>query len=126
MREIITDTIKSVVKDRVVLTLMIVILLQVIGIIAYVAATLRPSELQLVSHYSAFGATHLYRDQWYYLLIFAFFPLAVGLLHISLMAKIFVTKGRSLTILIGWLGIAMMVFSWMTAYAIFNVWSPVS
>jgi hypothetical protein len=90
----------------------------------YVGATVHPSELQLVSHYSAFGITHLYRDQWYYLLTFGVFGLFAAILHSILAVKLFMVKGHSLAILFAWLGIAIVVLAWITATAVINVWTP--
>ena len=126
MKDIIKESASAIVKDRYVFVLMLLLTIVTTLFIVYVLLNVRPSELQLVSHYSAFGATHLYRDQWYYLLLFAVFALVLLVVHVSLMTKIFLLKGRELTILLGWSSVAVVIFAWMTAYAVFNVWSPLA
>jgi hypothetical protein len=96
-----------------------------VSFVAYILVTVRPSELQLVTHYTAYGVTHLYRDQWFYLLGFAGFGILVALLHISLAIKLYITKGHPLAIMFAWLGIGILIFAWITAFSIINVWSPV-
>ena len=93
--------------------------------VTYILLTVHPSELQLVTHYTAYGVTHLYRDQWFYLLSFGIFGFLVAALHISLAIKLYITKGHPLAIMFAWLGIGIIVFAWVTSYAIINVWSPV-
>jgi hypothetical protein len=95
-----------------------------IGFALYVGFNVRPSELQLVSHYSAFGVTHLYRDQWFYLLNFAVFGIFTAIMHVILAIKVYMIKGQPLAIVFAWLGIAIILLAWATSYAVFNVWSP--
>jgi hypothetical protein len=87
--------------------------------------TVRPSDLQLVTHYTAFGVTHLYRDQWFYLFSFIGFAVLVAFLHISIAIKVYTTKGHPLAVMFLWLGIGIIMFAWITAISIINVWSPV-
>jgi hypothetical protein len=82
------------------------------------------SELQLVSHYSAFGFTHLYRDQWFYLFVFVIFGLIVAFVNSIIAVKIMIVKGRTLAILITWLGIGILFLGWITASVVLNVWTP--
>jgi hypothetical protein len=93
--------------------------------IVYILLNVHASELQLVTHYSAYGVTHLYRDQWYYLFTFGGFALIVAFLHTAISLKIYLAKGHPLAILFAWMGIGVIVFAWATAFAIINVWSPV-
>lgn len=102
----------------------VVIVLLALGFAVYVAVSVRPSELQLVSHYSAFGVTHLYRDQWFYLLTFGLFGLFVAAIHGALSVKLLTIKGPSLAIAFAWAGIFTLLMAWMTAVAVINVWSP--
>ena len=96
-----------------------------LAFIVYILVSVRPSDLQLVTHYTAFGVTHLYRDQWFYLLSFVGFAAIVAFLHIALAIKLYVTKGHPLAIMLAWVGIGVIVFAWITAISIINVWSPV-
>ncbi len=99
-------------------------MLLALSFIIYVGLSVHPSDLQLVSHYSAFGITHFYRDQWYYLLTFGVFGLFVAVMHVALAVKLLIVKGPALAILFTWFSLAIIVFAWMTTYAVLNVWSP--
>jgi len=117
--------IKELLTNRYLTTLSSVIVLLALGLIIYIIATVHPSDLQLVTHYTAFGVTHLYRDQWFYLLTFIGFAMLVAFLHITISIKLYVTKGSPLAIMFAWLGIGIIIFAWVIAISIINVWSPV-
>ena len=119
------QSIKELVTNRYLTTLSIILVLLAAAFILYIFLTVHPSDLQLVTHYTAFGVTHLYRDQWVYLLTFVGFAVLVTFFHIAMAIKIYVTKGHPLAIMFLWLGIGMIVFAWITAISIINVWSPV-
>lgn len=117
--------IKELVTNRYLTVLSIILVLLSAAFIVYIAIAVRPSDLQLVTHYTAFGVTHLYRDQWFYLLSFAAFAVLVAFMHIAIAIKIYITKGHPLAIMYAWVGIGVIVFAWITAISIINVWSPV-
>jgi len=123
------DTIKTSFKELITnryLTILTIVTLVIAALfVAYILLFVQPSELQLVTHYTAYGVTHLYRDQWFYLLTFGGFAILVAFLHITIAIKIYITKGHPLAIMFAWMGIGVLIFAWMTAFSIINVWSPV-
>ena len=121
----IITSIKELFTNRYLTTLSIVTVALMIGFIIYISFTVHPSELQVVTHYTAFGVTHLYRDQWYYLLSFAVFAVLVAFLHIAISIKIYITKGHPLAIMFAWLGVGMIAFAWITSFWIINILSLV-
>jgi hypothetical protein len=121
---IIKESIKTYASNRYLLLLSVSLVLLAIGFLVYLGFNVRPSELQLVSHYSAFGTTHLYRDQWYYLLNFGVFAIFMAVMHIILTVKLYILKGSPLAIAFAWLGIVIMLLAWFATYAVINVWSP--
>lgn len=121
----LTTAFKELTSNRHLTVLSGVLLLLAIAMIIYIGVNVRPSELQLVTHYTAFGVTHLYRDQWFYLLSFGVFALLVAFFHIALAIKIYITKGHPLALVCVWAGIGILLFAWVTAISIFNIWSPV-
>lgn len=123
MKKTIKDSFQLLVANRYLLVLSVVLLILTISFALYVSLTVKPSELQLVSHCSAFGLTHLYRDQWFYLLTFGFFGFAAAILHIILATKLLSVKGSSLAIMFVWLGIVIVILAWMTAYPILNIFN---
>ncbi len=124
MKKLILESFSQLLGNRRLFVLCIFLVISAISFMLYVALNVRPSELQLVSHYSAFGVTHFYRDQWYYLLAFGAFGLLVAVMHVVLAVKVLIVKGPTLAILFTWMSIAMIFFAWMTTYALLNVWSP--
>jgi len=118
-------SLKELVTNRYLTTLSIILVLLSVAFIIYILLTVRPSDLQLVTHYTAFGVTHLYRDQWFYLLSFVGFAVLVAFLHVAIAIKLYITKGHPLAIMFAWFGIGIIIFAWITAISIINVWSPV-
>lgn len=124
MKTTIKESLKLLVADRYLLVLLSFLVLLALAFVSYIVVSVRPSELQLVSHYSAFGITHLYRDQWFYLLVLGLFGLVAAALHTAISMKLLVVKGRTLAIMFAWFGVGIMLFAWVTAAAVLNVWSP--
>lgn len=119
------QSIKELLTNRYLTTLSIIIVLLAVSLSIYIGVSVHPSDLQLVTHYTAFGVTHLYRDQWFYLFSFIGFALLAAILHIAIAVKLYLTKGHPLAIMFAWLGIGVLIFAWVTAMSIINVWSPV-
>lgn len=84
-----------------------------IAMIVFVATTLQVSELRVVTHYTAFGATHFYRDQWAYLISFGLFALLSAALTTVLALKIMTHQRISLAIAYVWCGIFLIIFAWV-------------
>lgn len=125
LKKSIVTSFKELITNRHLTVLAIVLLVLTAGFITYLAFAVQPSELQLVTHYTAFGVTNLYRDQWFYLLTFIGFAIVSAFLHIALAIKVYLLKGHPLALLMLWTGIGMILFAWITAISILNVWSPV-
>jgi len=124
MKQIIKQYLKHLVSDRYLLALCVSMVLLSVVCAVTLALSIKPSELQLVSHYSSFGITHLYRDQWYYLLTFVVFGLVVAALHTIISIKISIERGRSVALMYAWVGIGIILLGWATAFAVLNVWKP--
>ncbi len=125
MLDTIKQSFKELITNRYLTVLTVITVLLALSFVTYILLNVRPSELQLVTHYTAFGVTHLYRDQWYYLFTFGGLALLAAFFHISIAIKIFITKGHPLAIMFAWVGIGVILFAWATAASIINVWSPV-
>jgi hypothetical protein len=124
MKKVIQQSLQLLITDRYLLVLCGSLLLLAALFATFVGFSVHPSEIQLVSHYSAFGVTHLYRDQWYYLLTFGAFGLFAAMIHVILAIKLFMVKGHSIAIMFTWLGIAVVLLAWVTTSAVINVWTP--
>ncbi|MES2631146.1 MAG: hypothetical protein V4611_04260 [Patescibacteria group bacterium] len=124
LKDTITHSFKELITNRYLTVLSLVTVVLAIAFVIYISVVVRPSELQLVTHYTAYGVTHLYRDQWFYLLGFGAFAIIVAFLNIGISLKVFLTKGHPLAIMFAWFGIGIIVFAWLTSFSIINVWSP--
>jgi hypothetical protein len=124
LKDTITHSFKELITNRYLTVLSLVTILLAVAFVIYIGIVVRPSELQLVTHYTAYGVTHLYRDQWFYLLSFGAFAVIIAFINISLALKVFLTKGHPLAIMFAWFGVGIMVFAWLTSFSIINVWSP--
>ena len=120
----IKEVLKELIADRYLFILIIIMMILAIISSVILGFSIHPSELQLVSHYSAFGSTHLHRDQWFYLLVFVAFQLIVAILHTTITVKLFVVKGHSIAVMTAWFGIGIILLGWVTAFSVLNVWTP--
>lgn len=125
MKEIIIDALKKTVRDRYLTIVLISTLLLSIIFAIIIGLSIHPSELQLVSHYSAFGVTHIYRDQWYYLIVFLLFEPLAALIQSVISIKLFLIKGHSIAIMYAWIGFSVVLIGMVTAMAVLNVWNPI-
>jgi hypothetical protein len=124
MKEIVKDSFKKLVADRYLLMLISALLLLALVFAVVIGLSIHPSEMQLISHYSSFGVSHYYRDQWFYLLVFVAFELIAASLHAVISTKLLVLKGRSLAIMFAWYGVAIIILGNVTALAVINAWIP--
>jgi hypothetical protein len=108
-------------SDKRLLLVMILLVIVTLGFIIYVGLNVQSSELQLVVRYSAFGVTHFYRSQWFYLIGFGVFGLLVSTLHIMIALKLVSIEKNSLSIAVAWLGVALVLIAWAVSLAIFKV-----
>ena len=121
LKNTIVTSFKELITNRYLTILSSVLVLLAIAFVLYIVLTVRPSELQQVTHYTAFGVTHLYRYQWFYLLSFAAFAVLVAFLHIAIAIKLYITKGHPLAIFFAWLGIGIIIFAWLTSFWLINI-----
>lgn len=123
MKEKIKESLKQLVADRYLLILSVILIILALIATINISLSVHPSELQLISHYSAFGITNFYSDQWFYLLVFAIFELASAILHIIMSIKLLIIKGHSIAIMFAWFGIGIVLLGWITAMAVLNIWT---
>ena len=71
---------------------------------------LHASDLKVVTHYSAFGLTHFYRDQWLYYLNFIVLVVSVAILGIVLGSKLAAKERPQLALLYVWLSVIVICF----------------
>lgn len=121
MKQRIISSGRQILEDRSLSTLLFVFLLGCVALLIYLAVVVRPSELQVVVHYSSFGATNFYRDKWYYLLTFSAFVVLAAVAHTLIAYRLLLAKGREFAIAFVWLGITVLVVAAALFYQILKV-----
>ncbi len=121
MKATILESLKKLIADRYLLALVSFSLLLAIVLAVSIGLSIQPSERQLISHYSAFGITHFYFDQWFYLLTFVLFELVVAVLHSIISVKLLIVKGHSLAVMFAWSGIGIILMGYITATTILGL-----
>lgn len=114
MKHYITIGLKQLVNHQRLMWLLIVLTVIALGTILYISVTIEASELRIVTHYTAYGITHFYRDQWIYLASFALFTGIVALFSIGVSLKLLHQDRESLALLCGWIGIASVAMALVT------------
>lgn len=118
------ESLKLLLESRLLFASVIIMNLIALTLAIVIIFLIKPSELQLITHYSAFGITHLYRSQWYYLYSFVLFEILVSVLHSFIAIKVLIVKGRPLALLTVWSGILILLLGFSTALSVINVWNP--
>jgi len=124
MKEILKNSFTELISDRYLVILLSSMIVFAIVSSIIIGLSIHPSEFQLVSHYSAYGISHYYRDQWYYLFVFVFFVIFAALIHIAISVKLLLAKGRSIAILFAWSGIGVIALCLAMALTLINAWNP--
>ena len=101
--------------------LLIVFILSCLGYCIYVGISLRPSDLQVAVHYTAFGATSFYREKWYYLLSFVLLGMILAVVHSIIIVKLYVQERRQIALLFTWLSFLILFITWIVAHSILKV-----
>lgn len=121
MKIITKQLLTQLVRNKRLLLAVVILIVAAASFIVYVGLSIQPSELQVVTRYSAFGITHFYRDQWFYLISFGIFGLLMAALHCVLAAKLVMINKNSLATTLVWFGVALIGISWATCHAVFKV-----
>jgi hypothetical protein len=121
MKDKLLSFAKTMVQDRFIAILLVVFLLVCLLLLGYLAVTLKPSELQVVVHYTSFGTTNFYRDRWYYLLSFGLFAVITATIHIILTYKLLQSRGRDITIAFIWMSIILVIIAVALFYQVLKI-----
>jgi hypothetical protein len=121
MKTQLITSLKQIASDRLMVVLLSVFILACLAYCLYVGVSLRPSDLQVAVHYSAFGETRFYREKWYYLLSFIMFGLILAVVHTALIVKMYVQERRQLALLFTYLSFGILLITWILTHSILNV-----
>ena len=121
MKQYASSYLKPILADRTYLFLLVGVLLTGLMLALFVILTVEPSDIQVVTQYSSFGQSHFYKDQWYYLYVFAGFGLLISTLHVSLMVKLYHLERRDIGVFFGWMSIMLCVIAARYAYEVMHL-----
>ena len=113
--------VKNILADRLVTAVVVLLILLSLAYCIYVGISLRPSDLQVAVHYTAYGNTSFYREKWYYLISFIVFGALVAIMHSILVIKLYVQGRRQIALLFAWLSILLLVIAWLITWSVFKV-----
>lgn len=114
-------SLKLILADRLMTVLLLLLALASIVYCIYVGVSLRPSDLQVAVHYTAFGDTAFYREKWYYLLSFILFGIIFWGAHTALIIKLYVQERRQIALLFTWLTFLLLIIAWSITYAVLKI-----
>jgi hypothetical protein len=117
----LTSSIKSVLTDRLMTVLIVLLIASCLAYCAYIGASLRPSDLQVAVHYTAYGDTSFYREKWYYLITFVIFGILIAVMHTTLIVKLYMQGRRQIALLFAWLSLLLVVIAFFITHAILRV-----
>ena len=117
----VINTAKTILADRLMTVLLIVLILLCAAYTAYVILSLHPSDLQVAVHYTSFGETTFYRNKWYYLITFAVFGAMVGIMHTLLAVKVYMQGRREMALLFIGMSYVLMIVAWFITWSVFKV-----
>lgn len=121
MRETFLTAIKLILTDRLMTSLLIVLAAFSVIYSLYVGISLRPGDLQVAMHYTSYGETNYYRDQWYYLISFAVYGGVILAGHGLVAMKLYVMQKRQLAIAFVLFGYLLLIIAWITARSVLGV-----
>jgi len=121
MKDTIIQAIKLILADRPVMLLLAGLVLAAVAYCVFVVLSLRPSDLQVAVHYTAYGETNFYREKWYYLLSFIGFGLIVAILNTTIAVKFYVLERRQLTLFFIWMSFLLLLVGWILTAAVLKV-----
>lgn len=101
--------------------LLLVFILASAAYCIYVGVSLRPSDLQVAVHYTAFGVTSFYKAKWWYMISFIIFGLILALVHSIIIVKLYVQERRQIALLFTCLSFLMLLIAWIIAHSVLKV-----
>lgn len=121
MKNNLIATIKLILADRLLTSMVAVLILLCLGYCTYVGVSLRPSDLQVAVHYTAFGTSGFYREKWYYLITFIVFGVLVGAIHTALVVKLHMQGRRQIAFMFAWMSILLMIIAFFMTQSVLKV-----
>lgn len=111
MKQYLFSTLKQLPKHKRLLWLLIALV--IIGLTAsiFIGLTIEPNERRIITHYTAYGSTHFYRDQWTYLITFVAYIMMAVILGVGVAFKLLRQDREALALLYGWVSIGLIALA---------------
>lgn len=119
MKHYFKKSLQELLAERYLLVILSLLVILALGLAVYVGFAANPGE-QVISRYSAFGISHIYKAQWFYLLIFGLFGLVTALSYAAVVAKVLTARSRSLAYLFAWLGVGVLILTFIISNSVIN------
>lgn len=113
--------IKTIISDRIMAAIIVIFILACLAYCVFIGISLRPSDLQVATHYTAFGDATFYREKWYYFINFIVFGLLMMLIHTILGVKLYIQGRRQVALFFMALSLLLVVIAWFLTKAILRV-----
>lgn len=107
-KESLKASIKSVLNDRPFVVLAVTVILLGIVYTLLFGLAIHPRDIQVYTHYAAFGEAHFYKTPWQYTILFALFGSMVAVVHVALMLKLHTLEKKQSALLVGWFAIIVL------------------
>ena len=114
MKNHIFGAFKQLPKHKRLLWLLVVLAIFSLAVAVFIGMTIEPSELRIITHYTAYGSTHFYRDQWVYMISFIIFIVMVAILGVGVSLKLLRQDREVLALLYGWISIGLVAMTLIT------------
>ena len=114
MKHHIFGAFKQLPKHKRLLWLLVVLAIFSLAVAIFIGMTIEPSELRIITHYTAYGSTHFYRDQWVYMISFIVFIVMVAILGVGVSLKLLRQDREVLALLYGWISIGLVAMTLIT------------
>lgn len=121
IRNQIIGSVKEIVNDRYITVILVAFLVLCSLSIIFLVLQIRPSELQVVVHYTGYGPTNFYRDKWYYLHSFVAFIIIMAVVHCIVSYKLLSKKGRDFAAAFIWFSIILTFVAVTIFYQILKI-----
>ncbi len=121
MRQITKQDVKKSLRDRWWLGLMIMNILAAIVVVIIIGVSIEPKETQVVTHFSSFGITGLYRGYWYHLWSYALLEMVILGVHGALSLKLYQIGRRDLSLAFLWSTLGMSALVLIYAISIIRI-----
>lgn len=113
MSKKISDYIKPILKDRVIMISMLLVFLIGISFFVYVLVQVKQIDQLIYSRYTSYGLEHYYRDKWFYRALISIFGLVVAFLHNFIIIKLYNVLNRTPAFIFAFFSIVVTIIAFV-------------